>query len=142
MPRYRIQRPSHEPRIEMTPLLDVIFLLLTFFIFALVLMVRAHWIPVTLAKSDAGVTTGRTTNIVDITLDAQGKLYINREPITEQQLRARIIEIAKQPDKPNVYLALDQNGTVDRAPIYDRVLEMILAAGIDQLNLIRQPDAE
>jgi len=29
------------PRIEMTPLLDVVFLLLTFFIFSLVLMVRA-----------------------------------------------------------------------------------------------------
>ncbi len=38
----RIRRPQHEARVEIMPLIDVIFLLLTFFIYAMVLMVRAE----------------------------------------------------------------------------------------------------
>ena len=41
-----LRRPQHETRIEIMPLIDVIFLLLTFFIYAMVLMVRAELLPV------------------------------------------------------------------------------------------------
>ena len=37
---YRIRRPEYEARLELTPLLDVIFLLLTFFIYSVVLIWR------------------------------------------------------------------------------------------------------
>ena len=42
----RIRRNTHDFRIEIMPLIDVIFLLLTFFIYAMVLMVRAELLPV------------------------------------------------------------------------------------------------
>ena len=37
-----LRRSEHETRVEMMPLIDVVFLLLTFFIYAMVLMVRAE----------------------------------------------------------------------------------------------------
>ena len=43
-----LRRSEHETRVEMMPLIDVVFLLLTFFIYAMVLMVRAEVLPVPL----------------------------------------------------------------------------------------------
>ena len=43
---FTIRRTDHEARVEIMPLIDVIFLLLTFFIYAMVLMVRAALLPV------------------------------------------------------------------------------------------------
>ena len=43
-----LRRTDHDTRVEMMPLIDVGFLLLTFFIYAMVLMVRAEVLPVPL----------------------------------------------------------------------------------------------
>ena len=45
-----IRRTDHEMRIEIMPLIDVIFLLLTFFIYAMVLLVRAEMLPMELPE--------------------------------------------------------------------------------------------
>ena len=37
-----LRRPDFDARIEIMPLIDVVFLLLTFFIYAMVLMIRAE----------------------------------------------------------------------------------------------------
>ena len=49
-----IRRTDHEMRIEIMPLIDVIFLLLTFFIYAMVLMVRAELLPVEMHQFSSG----------------------------------------------------------------------------------------
>ena len=50
-----IRRTVHETRIEIMPMIDVIFLLLTFFIYAMVLMVRAELLPVEMHGFSSGV---------------------------------------------------------------------------------------
>ena len=55
-----IRRHDLAPRVEMMPLIDVVFLLLTFFIYSFVMMVRAEVLPVVLTPLGTG---GRPTGI-------------------------------------------------------------------------------
>lgn len=80
----RFRRTSPEVRFEMTPLIDVVFLLLTFFIFALVLMVRANVLDVSLPEIGSGPNAQGVT--VTIVLDAQAQLFVDGEPVNSDSI--------------------------------------------------------
>lgn len=136
-----VRRHDLSPRVELMPLIDVIFLLLTFFIYSLVTMVRAEILPVQLQT----LTTGQAaepTAIVAVTIDAQGGLYLNRQPIESARLDERLNEIAQQEDRPKLFLALEEVSTgkpgvvVDRGPLLIGLIERVRRAGLDEFNIV------
>ncbi len=83
MPHFR--RTSPEARLEMTPLLDVIFLLLTFFIFSLVMMVQARTMAVTLPTLGSG-EAARPAKMVTLAIDAEGKYFVDGQETPAESL--------------------------------------------------------
>lgn len=82
----------------MAPLIDVVFLLLTFFVFAMVLMVRAEVLDVTLPTLGAG-QAAEPVPAVTITLDADGRVYLDAEPVEKDALIETLqAKLAEQPD--------------------------------------------
>lgn len=135
----RLRRSSLEPRLEMTPLLDVIFLLLTFFIYSQVLMTRPYTLPVKLPTLATGAVA-KPTDVWGITLDAEGRVYLNEKPIAMADLRDRLREVGVQPDRPAIFLAMaDETGRTDRLPTFVQLMDLIRAAGIDEYNIVAQP---
>ena len=133
-----IRRDDLAPRVEMMPLIDVIFLLLTFFIYSLIVTVRAEVLPVTLTT----LTTGKQatpTQVQAITIDHEGQLYLNREPVTGQDLSTRLVSLSDLPDPPSLYVAMEAQGSTDRGPILLDVIERVRAAGIDDFVIVGQP---
>ena len=63
----KIRRNNHEARIELMPLIDVVFLLITFFIYSLIVMVHIDVKKVNFSELDAGVRA-RAEKIKPITL--------------------------------------------------------------------------
>lgn len=142
-----VRRHDLSPRVELMPLIDVIFLLLTFFIYSLVTMVRAEILPVQLQT----LTTGRAaepTAIVAVTIDARGSLYLNRQPIESDRLDERLNEIAQQEDRPTLFLALEEVATggsgavVDRGPLLIGLIERVRRAGLEEFNIVGDRAAE
>ena len=70
-----LRRTEHEARIEIMPLIDVVFLLLTFFIYAMVLMVRAEVLPVPLESYVSG-TPAEPRPTISVTLAIDGNIYV------------------------------------------------------------------
>ncbi|MEO0629532.1 MAG: biopolymer transporter ExbD, partial [Planctomycetota bacterium] len=68
------------------PLLDVVFLLLTFFAFALLVMVRAEVLDVELPVIEAGRTTEQRGTPVVVSIVEDGSLAIDREPVEDAVL--------------------------------------------------------
>jgi biopolymer transport protein ExbD len=137
-----VRRHDLSPRIEIMPLIDVIFLLLTFFIYSMVTMVRAEILPVQLQT----LTTGQAaepTAILAITIDARGELYLNRAPITPDELDKKLNEVADLEDPPKLFLALEDTpaiggggAMVDRGPLLIGLIERVRRAGLEDFNIV------
>ena len=77
--------PTKKARIDMIPLMDSIFLLLVFFVYAMITMVVQQGLPVNLpAASSAEV---QEIPPIAITITADGQYFINQEPVANLQAR-------------------------------------------------------
>ncbi len=75
---------NQEVRIEILPMIDVIFCILTFFILAAVGFSRQQAINLNLPQANTGRPQMREMLVVS--LDQQGQLYLEKQPVTQVQL--------------------------------------------------------
>ena len=136
-----IRRHDLSPRVELLPLINVVFLLLTFFIYSLVVMVRVEVLPVQLTTLTTG-QQAKSAKIAAITIDAAGRLYMNREPVEMEQLDQQLRAYAEAEDRPQLFLAMEAadpsapSEAVDRGPILLRLIEQVRAAGIEDFRIV------
>jgi biopolymer transport protein TolR len=124
-------RPMSE--INMTPLIDVMLVLLVIFIIAAPLMTQR--LPLDLPRSDAG-TTSDVPAFVAVALDADGRLHYGGEPVSPALLAQRLQLAARGNPQLEVQLRADQ-----RVP-YGRVAElvgMVQAAGLTRIGFVTEP---
>lgn len=121
----------------MTPMIDVVFLLLTFFIYALVLMVRAEVLPMELPAL-ASATPARPAEAATISLDQAGSLFLDRELIELEPMVERLR--ALKSEKPNlvVYIAAQEEGDTDRLPVFLRLFDRLALEGLN-LKIVGRP---
>lgn len=124
----------------MVPLIDVIFLLLTFFIYSLLMMVQAEVLPVTLTEVGAGEKSPQRL-IHAVTIDRQGQLFYNRQPITREALASTLTTLAQDPSSPTLYLALEQAGEVDRGPIFVDIVQLVRTSGLRNFTIVGSPQS-
>ncbi len=132
-----IRRTDHEMRIEIMPLIDVIFLLLTFFIYAMVLMVRAELLPVEMHQFSSGEPT-TVPPAVAITIDQNGALFLNREPIAVDAVLKRLKAFKAADPDTVVYVAAERIGVQDRLPVFLDLYDQLSHAGLD-IKLVGSP---
>lgn len=82
--KIHLDNPAEEARIELVPLMDVIFCILTFFILAALQLTRQQAINVDLPKARTGQSQMREMLIVSI--DDFGQTYIDQLPVNDNQL--------------------------------------------------------
>lgn len=129
-------RRTHIPvRLDMTPLIDVVFLLLTFFIFAMVLMVRADVLSIVLPKVGTGVSATERGEVL-VTLDAQGGVLVDGEPTPPADVGGRLKAILAEREGAVVLLAADA-----RAPAGGLIelADALVEAGVKEFSIIGTP---
>jgi len=124
-----------EPRLEMAPLLDVMFLLLTFFIFAFVLMVRLEVTDITLPTTAAGQSLQRSTAII-LSIDAEGGVTLDGLPVALDDLKRSIRTRLEAVPGASLLVATDA-GT--RAEDLFDLVDSLKAAGFTELRFLRKP---
>jgi len=117
------------------PLIDVVFLLLTFFIYAMVVMVELKTSGVALGSVQGGTDQVDSRSVLmEIGLD--GRIYIAGQIVPDDELDAILSELAGQADPPPIILAMQEGeGQVDRGPISHRLLGRIKKAGMPVVQL-------
>lgn len=131
----RIRRTSPEVRLDMTPLLDVIFLLLTFFVFSLVLMVRAEVLGVSLPGLGAA-EEARGGAAITLTLDAQGRCYVDGEEAGIDEIVTQVKQRREANPGAALLIAADTEG---RSGVLLEVVDRLSAAGIRDFALVGRP---
>lgn len=135
----KLRRSDYEARLEIMPLIDVIFLLLTFFIYAMVLMVRAEIVPMELREFASG-TAAQPAPAMTISIDANGDLFLDREPIAVDDVLGRVQEAVAGEPETVIYIAADQQGEGDRLPLFLDLYDRLANAGLD-IRLVGAPRA-
>ncbi|MFP6683255.1 MAG: biopolymer transporter ExbD [Polyangiaceae bacterium] len=128
-------------RIELMPLIDVIFLILTFFVYAMVLMVRVDMVPVPLESYESGESPEPDPAIA-VTLRLDGTVYVGQDETGLDGMLDSIKESLAEHPELVIYLALEAGeGSTDRGPLLTSVWDRLNRAGID-IKLVGEPSGE
>jgi biopolymer transport protein ExbD len=122
-------------RIEMLPLIDIVFLLLVFFIYAMLSMAVHRGLPVVLPTSTTAKLEKRL--VLSVTVKSDGTIYLDKEEVALGFLREALRKKAKDEKKPGVLLFADRN-----LPYQDlfNVLDEIRMAGLNRISLQAEVD--
>src|ERR1700692_3704917 len=82
------QRPIKRARIEIIPMIDVIFFLLVFFMVESLAMTRINSMPVALPKTSSSPEAIKQDFI--LTIKADGALFLNKTPVTLDTLGTQL----------------------------------------------------
>jgi biopolymer transport protein ExbD len=121
------------PEINTTPLVDVMLVLLI--IFMITVPVMNHSVKIDLPKAASQPEDSKPENI-NLSIDAEGKLFWNTEIIDAQQLKDRIAEAAKKQPQPELHLR------AERTTQYEKVAQVMAAAqsgGLGKIGFITDP---
>ncbi|GAB1542368.1 biopolymer transporter ExbD [Scytonema sp. NUACC21] len=127
--KINLHSPVEEAQIQILPLIDVIFCILTFFILAALQFTRQQAINIDLPKANTGTSAANVVSqagrdILPVTIDAVGQTYVEKQPINREQLKTVLEDYIKK--NPKGVLVLNAS----RSATYNDVIEM--------LDLLRQ----
>lgn len=127
---------TRKARIDMLPLIDIVFLLLVFFIYAMLSMAVHHALPVSLPLSSTAPLDKQVT--LSVTVDRKGAVFLDEAPVALERLAEVLRARTGESDDPGVLLFADNRITYQT--LYN-VIDQIKMAGIDRLSLEceRQP---
>ena len=131
-------RSKRRARIEIIPLIDIIFFLLATFVMVSLSMVKNRGIHVNLPVASTG-TPQEPGDFATISIDAGGNLFFNKQPVDAAQLDNSLKELLAGNPEPRVYIHGDANATFGEAIA---VLDEARSLGITKVAIETQPKAE
>jgi biopolymer transport protein ExbD/biopolymer transport protein TolR len=134
----RLQRsPGAQPMsdINMTPLIDVMLVLLVIFMITAPLM--ASSLKLDLPKTDAGQPTD-TPQFISVALDPQGRLYFGDDVVDVATFNMRVADAARKNPQTEVQLRADQSVAYGRVA---ELIGLIQKAGLTRVGFVTDPVA-
>ena len=98
--------PDAPAEINIVPMIDVIFSILAFFIISTLFLTRSEGLPVNLPK--AGNSQVQGTAQITVTIDPQGTITLNRQPVELEQLEAEVRKLIQSGQKAIAILNADE----------------------------------
>jgi biopolymer transport protein ExbD len=126
---------TRPPRIELVPLIDVVFLLLVVFIYAMLSMAVHKGLPVALPASSTARTELKT--VLSITVTARGDIFVDKSPVGLDALAAVLRQHSPADREAGVLLFADRS--LPYQTLY-RVLDQVRRAGLTRINLQAEPE--
>ncbi|MBU1692452.1 MAG: biopolymer transporter ExbD [Verrucomicrobia bacterium] len=119
--------------INMTPLIDLTFLLLITFIITFPLLEQGIYVNLPRGKADdLDVRQMRT-----ITLDIQGQVYLDRAPVTHEALAAEMNDLGRADPETIVLVRADEKIAYGRLV---EILNILREAKIARMALVTSPE--
>ncbi|MFZ0240645.1 MAG: biopolymer transporter ExbD [Desulfobacterales bacterium] len=124
------RRRVHKARIEMLPMIDVVFLLLVFFVYAMLSMAVHRGMRVDLPVSKT-VEIDKTL-ILAVTVKADGSIFIDKTPVEPNRVTSVLQEKTRGQKDSGVLLFADRD-----LPYQNlfAVLDRIRQAGLNRISL-------
>jgi len=121
--------------INVTPLVDVMLVLLVIFIISAPLLARALKLDLPQADAPPALVQPQT---IQLSIDAAGSLRWNAEPVAAEELARRLAAAAGETPQPELHLG------ADKAVRYEHVAAVLAVAqkaGLKQIAFVTEPPA-
>lgn len=125
-----------EPMAEMNviPLVDVMLVLLVVFIVAAPVITHSVTLDLPKASSER---QNQDPESVTLSLDAQGQLYLDDKPVSQDRLKSVLIQARRDNDELVVYLRADESVPYRQVA---RAMATVKTAGIERLGFVSEPE--
>lgn len=125
-----------EPEINITPMLDIVFIMLIFFIVT-TSFIRETGVEVN--KPDAVTAEPRPQGNVLIAIRDNDEIWMNRQEIEMHEVRTEVERARAENPESAVVLIADRGA---RTGMLVQVMDQVQAAGINQISVSAEPEGE
>ena len=130
--------PKRQGRIEIIPLIDIIFFLLATFVMVSLSMVQNRGIPVTLPRAATGQGREKAPSIVTVTVTDAGRFFLNKAPVGADALDERLRALRREQSDLRVVFNGDEKASFGDVV---RALDQARKAGVEKVAIQTAADA-
>ncbi|MEA5603589.1 ExbD/TolR family protein [Nostoc sp. UHCC 0252] len=132
--KVNLHTPIEEVQIQIIPLIDVVFCILTFFLLAALQFTRQQAINVDLPKASPSTVSGITSQSgsLIVTIDAVGNTYIEKQAVKRDDLGARLKQYLQA--NPSAVVVLNASRTATYNDVIE-TLDLLRQVGGDRVSL-------
>lgn len=133
------EKRTRKSRVEIIPLIDVMFLLLCFFVFASVNMVAQQGIFVDLAASSSSepLSDTQTNTALFVSINKDGQYYLNRRRVSRDRMIKVLETTANDPRRKDVIIQADE--AVPHGMVMG-LLDLVRLSGIEHAAFAVEPE--
>ncbi len=124
-------RSNRRARIEIIPLIDIMFFLLATFIMVSTSMIKNQGIPVKIPTATTSAPQDRQDDAT-ISVTEKGDVYFNRELVNISQLSSRLQNLKAKTTDPKIFINGDENALFGHAVA---VLDAVRQLGITKIAI-------
>lgn len=129
------RQPGPMADINVTPMVDVMLVLLVIFILSAPMFTSAVKLELPKAQAPAGQQQPEAATVT-LAIDAKGAVFWNNEPVARDALEARLVEAAKREPQPELQLRADKD---TRYEVVAQVMAAAQANGLTKLGFVTDP---
>ena len=127
-------RPA--PVINITPLVDVVLVVLIIFMIVTTMMTRTFWLNLPKAeKKDADDTPSDNKPLV-LTVDKKGVIRANQTVLTKQEVQSRVIRMLSAKNQRTLFF--DAHDEVPYQTVVETV-DLVRAGGVKSIAMLTEP---
>jgi len=129
---------DHEARIEIIPLIDIMFFLLAAFMLVSLSMVNLKSVKVNLPTATTA-SADTKKDFINLSIDRSGAIFFDKQPVGPNELSRQLAAMQRTNSNLRVFISGDQDA---RHGDVISVLDLVRAAGIEKVAFeIREPSA-
>ncbi len=128
---------TEEARIELIPLIDVIFCILTFFLLAALQLTRQQAVNVDLPQAETGTVQMQELKLF-VSVDQLGQTYVDKQPVTREQLYQLLLTYKRA--RPDGLIVLSASKMASYNDVI-QVLDLLRSVGGDRVALATIPSS-
>ena len=129
--KLRSKQIERKPRIEIVPLIDIMFFLLATFVMVSASMIKNRGIPVNLPQAYSGATQERK-DFVSLTVTEKGEFFLAKNQVTKEQLPLALQSLKQNSQDPKVFINGDEKASVKD---FVAALDEVRKAGITKVAI-------
>ena len=121
--------PKKKARIEIIPLIDIMFFLLASFMMVSLSQVHLKGIKVNLPTGQSGQTQDKQ-NYISLSVDKDGYVYLDKEKIALEEVYPRMVKIRAENGDAKIFVRGDREALHGNVT---RLLDQIRSSGFDKI---------